>query len=154
MASARPDLAVKSSGSGIWRDREGLRWADPGKKEVTDYNIDIAVEAARNGFDEIQFDYVRFPDAVGLTFCVPNDEENRVRAISQFFEEARKRLAPYNVFLAADIFGYVCWNPNDTCVGQKLETLAPLVDYIWPMLYPSGFRFGIPGYRIRHPPVA
>jgi len=56
---------------------------------------------------------VRFPDAVGLTFCVPNnDEENRVRAISQFFEEARKRLAPYNVFLAADIFGYVCWNPE------------------------------------------
>jgi len=75
-------------------------------------------------------------------------------AISQFFEEARKRPAPYNVFLAADIFGYVCWNPNDTCVGQKLETLAPLVDYIWPMLYPSGFRFGIPGYRIRHPTVA
>ena len=151
LASARPDFAVKSSGNRIWRDREGLRWTDPGKKEARDYNIDIAVEAARNGFDEIQFDYARFPDAIGLTFCVPNDEENRVRAISQFFEEARKRLVPYNVFLAADIFGYVCWNLNDTCIGQKLEALAPLVDYISPMLYPSGFRFGIPGYRL---PVA
>ena len=151
LAGARPDLAVKTSGGRIWRDREGLQWTDPGKQEVRDYNIDIAVEAARNGFDEIQFDYVRFPDATGLVFCVPNDEENRVRAISQFFAEARKRLAPYNVFLAADIFGYVCWNLNDTCIGQKLEVLAPLVDYISPMLYPSGFRYGITGYRI---PVA
>lgn len=151
LASARPDLAVKTSANGVWRDREGLQWTDPGKQEVRDYNIDIAVEAAKNGFDEIQFDYVRFPDAKGVSFCVPNDETDRVRAISQFFEQARSRLAPYNVFLAGDIFGYVCWNLNDTCIGQKLEALAPLVDYLSPMLYPSGFQFGIPGYRI---PVA
>ena len=151
LASARPDLAVKTSGKAVWRDREGLQWTDPGQQEVRDYNIDIAVEAARNGFDEIQFDYVRFPDTKGLSFCIPNDETDRVRAISQFFEQARQKLAPYNVFLAADIFGYVAWNPNDTCIGQKLEALAPLVDYLSPMLYPSGFQFGIPGFRI---PVA
>ena len=61
--------------------------------------------------------------------------------------EARTRLYPYNVFLAADIFGYVNWNFNDTDIGQKLEELSPYLDYISPMLYPSGFQFGIPGYR-------
>jgi hypothetical protein len=79
---------------------------------------------------------------------MPNTEMNRIGAISGFLTEARKRLVPYNVFLAADIFGYVCWNLNDTSIGQRLEDLAYLVDYLSPMLYPSGFQYGIPGYRI------
>jgi hypothetical protein len=144
-------LAVKTHSGEIWRDREELAWVEPFQKEVWDYNIDIAVEAAQHGFDEIQFDYVRFPDAIGLRFSMPNTEENRVKAITGFLTEARKRLVPYNLFLAADIFGYVCWNFNDTTIGQRLEDLAPLVDYLSPMLYPSGFQYGIPGYRI---PVA
>lgn len=147
LAQARPDLAIKAQGGAIWRDREGLAWADPFRKEVWDYNIAIAEEAARIGFDEVQFDYVRFPDKTGLSFSMPNTEENRTRAISGFLEEAKKRLTKYNVFLAADIFGYVCWNMNDTDIGQNLEALAPSVDYISPMLYPSGFQYGIPGYR-------
>jgi hypothetical protein len=151
LALARPDWAVKTQGGETWRDRENLAWMDPFNKEVWNYNIDIAVEAAQHGFDEIQFDYVRFPDASGLRFSVPSTEENRVKAISGFLMEARRRLIPYNVFLSADIFGYVCWNLNDTNIGQRLEDIAPLVDYICPMLYPSGFQFGIPGYRI---PVA
>jgi hypothetical protein len=68
LASARPDLAVKLPAGALWRDREGLSWTDPLKKEVWDYNIAVAVEAAQYGFDEIQFDYVRFPDARGLVF--------------------------------------------------------------------------------------
>jgi hypothetical protein len=96
------------------------------------------------GFDEIQFDYVRFPDSRDLRFAMPNTEENRVAAIGGFLQAARKRLAPHNVFLSADIFGYVAWNMNDTYIGQDLATLADAVDYISPMLYPSGFQFGIP----------
>jgi hypothetical protein len=145
---ARHDLTVKTYSGEMWRDREELAWVDPFKKEVWDYNIDIAVEAAQHGFDEIQFDYVRFPDATGLQYSMPNTEENRVKAISGFLTEARRRLVPYNVFLGADIFGYVCWNLSDTSIGQRLEDLAPLVDYLSPMLYPSGFQYGIPGYRI------
>ncbi len=147
LATARPDLAVKTPGGGVWRDREHLAWVDPFKKEVWDYNIRIAIEAAQMGFDEIQFDYVRFPDALSPRFSQPSTEENRVRAISGFLEEARKRLIPYNVFLAADIFGYVCWNLDDTQIGQRLDSIAPHVDYLSPMLYPSGFQWGIPGYR-------
>jgi hypothetical protein len=153
LATARPDLAVKTSQGDVWHDREDLAWVDPFRKEVWDYNIDLAVEAAQYGFDEIQFDYVRFPDTPGLQFTQPNTEENRVAAISGFLAEAKKRLAPYNVFLDADIFGYVCWNLNDTKIGQKLENLAGTLDYLCPMLYPSGFRYGIPGYRnpVDHP---
>jgi hypothetical protein len=77
----------------------------------------------------------------------PNTEENRVKAISGFLTEAKKRLAPYNVFLSADIFGYVFWNLNDTKIGQKLENIIDSVEYVSPMLYPSGFQYGIPGYR-------
>jgi hypothetical protein len=151
LALANREFAVKTQGGAIWRDGENLAWVDPFKKEVWDYNVEIAIEAARHGFDEIQFDYVRFPDASGLQFSMPNTQENRVKAISGFLSEAKNKLTPHNVFLAADIFGYVCWNLNDTWIGQKLEDLVSNLDYLSPMLYPSGFRYGIPGYRI---PVA
>jgi len=151
LALAKPEIALKTQGGAIWRDRENLAWVDPFKKEVWDYNIEIAIEAARHGFDEIQFDYVRFPDASGLQFSMPNTQDNRVKAISGFLAEAKNSLTPYNVFLSADIFGYVCWNLNDTWIGQKLEDLVSNLDYLSPMLYPSGFQYGIPGYRI---PVA
>lgn len=153
LASAKPDLAIKTAGGAIWKDREGLAWCNPFNKTVWDYNIDLAIEAARAGFDEIQFDYVRFPDEPGMAYPMPYTEENRVGAISGFLAEARRRLTPYNVFLAADIFGYVLWNTDDTYIGQKLGNLAEVLDYMSPMLYPSGFQFGIPGYLnpVQHP---
>jgi hypothetical protein len=153
LASARPDLAVKLPSGAIWRDREGLAWVDPFKKDTWDYNIAIAVEAAQRGFDEIQFDYLRFPDAHGLVFSMANEEENRVRAIANFLEAARRKLTPFNVFLAADLFGYVCWNFDDTGIGQTLDAVAPHLDYLSPMLYPSGFHVGIPGCSdpVAHP---
>ena len=147
LVGLKPQLAVRDAQGRVWRDREGLMWGDPFSREVWQYNIDLAIEAAKLGFDEIQFDYVRFPDAKGLHFAQANTETARVNAITAFLAEARQRLAPYNVFISADIFGYVSWNANDTAIGQQLERLAPVVDILSPMLYPSGFQFGIPGYR-------
>jgi hypothetical protein len=147
LAEARPELAVRTKDGELWRDRENLAWVDPARKEVWDYNIDLAVEAARNGFDEIQFDYIRFPDRNELKFSVENTEENRTASITAFLKEANRRLSSYNVFLAAGIFGYVCWNESDTRIGQKLREIEPYVDYLSPTLFPSGFQFGIPGYR-------
>jgi hypothetical protein len=120
---------------------------------VWDYNIAVAVEAAAAGFDEIQFDYVRLPDTAGLTFAQPATLENRRAAIAGFLREARRALTPWNVFLAADVFGYVCWNTGDTHIGQQLEDIVSLVDYVSPMLYPSSFQYGIPGFRnpVEHP---
>lgn len=147
LALARPDLAVKTTSGYIWHDREQLAWADAFLREVWEYNIALAAEAARGGFDEIQFDYVRFPDVPGLLFSQASTQSTRVAAIAGFLELARERLAPYNVFLSADIFGYVCWNADDTGVGQTLTAMLRYVDYLSPMLYPSTFQFGIPGHR-------
>jgi hypothetical protein len=153
LALGRPALAVRKPDGSVFRDREGLAWTNPYSHDVWNYNIGIAVEAAKAGFDEIQFDYVRLPDATGLAYEMPWTEQNRVAAIDGFLTEARKALTPFNVFLAADVFGYICWNPGDTKIGQKLEHLAGIVDYVSPMLYPSSFQFGIPGYRnpVEHP---
>lgn len=154
LASQRPDLAVRLANGALFRDREGLAWSDPTQKQVRDYNISVAVDAARAGFDEIQFDYVRFPDAPsGKKFANPTTQATRLDAIAAFLGEARQALQPYNVYLAVDTFGYVCWNTNDTGIGQRLDRIMPLVDYLSPMLYPSGFQFGIPGYRnpVAHP---
>lgn len=154
LATGRPEYAVQRANGGIWRDRERMAWTDPFRREVWDYNLKIAEEAARSGFDEIQFDYLRFPDAPGgLRYSRPSSQASRVGAISGFLAVARERLKPYNVFVAADIFGYVCWNLNDTNIGQRLEDLAPQLDYVSPMLYPSGYHLGIPGYLnpVSHP---
>lgn len=153
LAHSRPHLAVRDRAGRVWHDREQLAWTDPFLPEVWDYNLALAVEAARHGFDEIQFDYVRFPDTPGLAYARPSTEDSRVHVIESFLAEARRRLAPHNVFLAADVFGYVCWNQGDTGIGQTLETLLAHVDYLSPMLYPSSFQFGIPGYRdpVTHP---
>lgn len=147
LGTAKPELAVRTKGGGIFRDREKLRWVDPFRKEVWDYNIAIAKIAAELGFDEIQFDYVRFPDNRGVGFSQPVNETIRTEVITSFLETAHKALAPYNVLVGADIFGYVCWNTNDTDIGQKIVPLVNAVDVVCPMVYPSGYTWGIPNYR-------
>jgi len=146
LGSARPALAVHRNGK-PFRDSEGLIWCDPFLPEVRKYNVDLAVDAAKAGFDEIQFDYVRFPADKGVEFSQPSTSESRPKTILAFLQEARESLKPYNVFLAADVFGYICWNKGDTGIGQDITVLAGTLDYICPMLYPSGFMYGIPGYR-------
>jgi hypothetical protein len=145
LAAAHPEWAVHGSNGAVWHDREKLRWIDPTIRSAWPHQFDIAEEAARLGFDEIQFDYLRFPDAGGLLFSQDNTQAHRVAAITDFLAGARKRLRPYNVFISADIFGYVCWNLDDTGIGQRIETLDASLDYISPMLYPSGFTWGLPG---------
>lgn len=147
LARLHPEWGVHVPDGGLYVDREGLAWTDPFRPEVRDYVLDVAEEAARLGFDEIQFDYLRLPDHPGLVFAKRTVLANRVEAINGFLAEARGRLAPYNVFLSADIFGYVLWNLDDTGIGQRLEDMVQYLDYLSPMLYPSGFQFGIPGYK-------
>ncbi|MDP3119072.1 MAG: putative glycoside hydrolase [Sulfuricurvum sp.] len=144
--TAFPQYGVKKSDGTLFTDKEGLYWIDASYTQPRDYIISIAADAAAAGFDEVQFDYVRFPDRKGIKFSVENTQANRVKAISGFLEAARTRLTPYNVFISADIFGYVGWHDADIEIGQRVDALAPYVDYLSPMLYPSGFNAGIPGY--------
>ena len=153
LATAKPQWAVKTQGGGIFRDRERLRWADAFHKETWDYNIAIAKAVADLGFDEIQFDYVRLPDNRGVVFPEKSNIANRTRVITGFLEAAYKALIPYNVFVAADVFGYVPWNEGDTGIGQAIVPVTKAVDIISLMTYPSGYHLGIPKYRnpVQHP---
>lgn len=153
LAAAKPQWAVKTKGGGVFFDREKLRWVDPFIREVWHYNIAVAKIAAELGFDEIQFDYVRFPDNRGTGFSQPATEESRTQTINGFLEAAYQALKPYNVFVAADIFGYVPWNANDTDIGQKIVPVTNTVDIVSLMVYPSGYHLGIPNYRnpVQHP---
>ncbi|MBN2870226.1 MAG: GTP-binding protein [Campylobacterales bacterium] len=143
---AHPHLGVRRSDGTLFKDKEQLYWIDASRRESWDYPIAIAKESAAAGFDEIQFDYIRFPDAKGVKFSVENTQAERVKAISGFLEKARRELLSYNVFISADIFGYVSWHNADIEIGQRVDAIAPYVDYMCPMLYPSGFNAGIPGY--------
>jgi hypothetical protein len=149
LSKAHPELAVTdSSTGGIWKDGEGLGWADPNYHAAWDYNVALAEEAAKMGFDEVQFDYVRFPSdgSIGdATYAMENTQENRTAAIAGFLKQAKNALAPHNVKLAADTFGYTAWVPDDLGIGQHLESVAPHLDVISPMVYPSTYSFGLPG---------
>ena len=145
--------AIKTSGGAVWKDKHNTAWVDPYKKESQDYTLDIAEDAAEAGFDEINFDYIRFPAKVGLRYAKKNTQANRITAIEDFLRRAQERLHPYGTLISVDIFGYVAWNKTDTHIGQTVASLAKYSDYICPMLYPSGFYKGTLGYRdpTKHP---
>ena len=153
LARAKPELAIRTKGGGIYTDREKLRWVDPFSREVWNYNIAIAKIVAELGFDEVQFDYMRFPDTQKGVYSQKSTEDSRTQAITGFLKTAHQALTPYNVLVGADIFGYVLWNSNDTDVGQKINAIIDTVDVVSPMLYPSGYHLGIPKYRnpVEHP---
>jgi len=148
-----PDRAVKTPGGHIWWDKHHTAWIDPFSKKGQDYTLAIAEDAAKAGFDEINFDYIRFPAHKGLRYKKANTEKNRIAAIQGFLKLAQERLFPYNTYISVDIFGYVAWNNDDTQIGQTVPSLAKYSDYVCPMLYPSGFHRGTLGYSdpTKHP---
>jgi hypothetical protein len=148
------DVAVKDRlADQPWTDGEGLGWVDPLRPEVWAYNVNLAREAAEKGFDEIQFDYARFPlDAPGgmsanqARYSKPwVTEQDRVKAIGDFLRQARDELRPAGAFVSADVFGSAAWNDGDNGVGHDIDQLAGAVDYLCPTVYPSSFRAGLPG---------
>ncbi len=147
LATKRPELAVKLRSGQPYVDFEDLKWVDPFRREVWEYNIQLAEEAAKLGFDEIQFDYIRFPSdgAGGLVYSQESTEASRVGAITGFARAANERLQPLGAFVAVDTFGWTMFMPDDIGIGQQLESLAPHVDFVCPMVYPSGWDAGSEG---------
>jgi LysM repeat protein len=154
-AKSYPEYAVKTNssdgGTELWLDRDELGWTDPFLKPVWDYNIQIAVEAAQLGFDEIQFNFVRFPNKSQMgapQFSQQATRESRVAAVSAFLSAARGQLSPLGVKISADTLGYTCWGPGDVLlIGHDIERMGQYLDVLSPILYPSTFHNGIPGYK-------
>ena len=149
LAATLPNFSVMDRTSQQpWSDANGLHWSNPTDPRVWDYNIDLAKELARIGFDEIQFDYVRFPSDGKLSqIQYPNAPPgfSKSDCIASFLEKAAKEVKPLGVNLSADIFGLTAWKKDDFGVGQVIEKMAPHLDVICPMFYPSHFPRGFLG---------
>ncbi len=141
-SAKRADLAVKHSNGGLWRDNNRLTWLNPYNSESWEYLVDIAKEALQKGFDEIQFDYVRFPnDGAKREMNYGDTSLKKYEAIDDFLAYARKEMP--GAVLSADVFGIICESPADTeDIGQNLEYIGRNMDYISPMVYPSHYAAG------------
>jgi hypothetical protein len=138
LAGAYPDLAIRTIAGSVYADSGGASWANPYNTDVWDYNIALAQEVVALGFDEIQFDYVRFPGRItGVTFGTDYSEETRIAAISGFLARAQKVLRPTGAFVSADVFGLTTATDDDQGTGQRLHDLAQYLDYVSPMVYPD-----------------
>ena len=163
LAESRPEMAVKDKRTNaLWDDcgNGTTYWVDPFRKDVVDYNASIAEEAGKLGFDEIQFDYIRFPPAcvtgaplAAASFAVTPTLETRVAAIETFLAETQKRLKPLGVATSVDTFGWTLFREDDAYIGQRMENMAKYVDYVSPMVYPSTWEPGALGldYPPAHP---
>ena len=145
-----PEFAIQKKSGGIWRDRNGVPWVNPYDKRVWDYNVAIAKEAALNGFKEIQFDYVRFPEngskVDAEAFFPGKNDVSKEDCVAGFLAYARQQLKDYNVVISADVFGLTTSADDDMNIGQKWEKISPTVDYISPMIYPSHYYPGNYGF--------
>jgi hypothetical protein len=143
LVSQRPEMGIIDTRTGKqWVDQQGLGWTNPYNQTVWAYNIALARELAELGFDEIQFDYIRFPsdgDLAHIRYPLKPGRLSKTQCIGKFLESAYGSLHPLGVTISVDLFGLVAWKTEDFGVGQLIETIAPHVDVICPMLYPSHF---------------
>lgn len=147
-----PDQAFKDKRTGvIWNDYKGISWLKPDSLFVWDYTVSIAKDAYAQGFDEINLDYVRFPSDGPLSSLdiAENTTLYRSETMQSFFEYMDQRIRNEGIILSADLFGLTMSATGDIGIGQNLEMIAPYVDYIAPMVYPS--HFGIGTYGIESP---
>ncbi len=142
LSAGRPELAVKNPDGSVWRNHAGLGWTNPYDKRVWDYNVSLAEVAARAGFDEIQFDYVRFPtDGDVEAIVYPNKTSTPPGwVIAEFVHYAAKRLKPLGVRISTDVFGLSA--TRDLGIGQIPKRISKYVDAVYPMVYPSHFGAG------------
>ncbi len=156
LAEARPELSFLNPDGSVWANGRGENFVNPFLKEVWDYNVEIAIEAAKLGFKEIQFDYVRFPE--GFEFYGESLEydrgdygdngdagEQRVDAVTDFVEYAYDELQPYGVDVSVDIFGYSATHGAAEGIGQDFSRISEEVDIISSMIYPSHWGPGLFG---------
>jgi hypothetical protein len=141
-AVAHPDMAVHKSDGSIWTTSGGLAWLNPYSHEAWRYDVDVAVAAAKAGFDEIQFDYTRFPSDGDLSIIrYPGAHPQPMKqTIAAYLRYAASRLHPLGVRVSADVFGLAA--TRDLGIGQFPSQIGNVVDTIYPMTYPSHYTPG------------
>ncbi|NDI36410.1 putative glycoside hydrolase [Chengkuizengella sediminis] len=145
LAKQRPDLSFLNSDGSVWINGRGDGFVNPYAQEVWEYNVEVAKEAAKLGFKEIQFDYVRFPEGFEnradiLTYH--KTDISRTDVVADFVKYAREQLNPLGVRISVDIFGYAASVPAAEGIGQDFNKISQYVDVISPMVYPSHYSTG------------
>lgn len=144
-ASRKPEWRIHYSGGSLF----DYRWLDPSHPEAQTYNLIISREVAKLGFDEIQYDYIRFPDGYhyGLNYYYDETTKERWEVINDFLKEAKKITEEYEIKLGVDVFGATIYGNVDwNLVGQYIPEIAKSVDVIYPMVYPSHISPGYNGF--------
>lgn len=151
LARRRPELAVHLPNGKLWTNHHGVAWVDPYRKEVWNYNLEIAEKAAQAGFDEIQFDYIRFPSDGPVNLCRYSRADHTKKTAAQnlidFLDAAAARLRPLGAKLSIAIFGLTTTDDSGMGIGQHLPLMIARVDAVSPMMYPSHYHkgeYGIP----------
>jgi hypothetical protein len=142
LVAARPDWAVvRASDWGVWRDRKGIAWIDVGAREAWEYIIALAKESYAVGFDEINFDYIRFPSDGDMNDIAYPWSGDRVKTevLDSFFRYLAENLRPFSIPFSADLFGMTTTNRDDLNIGQVLEPALTHFDFVAPMVYPSHY---------------
>ncbi len=157
---AHPDWYLKRKDNQLWRDNRGGLWLDPAERKVWDYTIAVARQAMEAGFDELQFDYIRFPsdgDTRAIVYPAYDQKRSKPEVMREFFSylAGALRQARPDIILSADLFGYVALQAEDIGVGQRLEDIGENFDYISLMVYPSHYYggFEVPADTLRNLPA-
>ena len=154
LAEKKPEWSLHLADGSLYRDRQGMAWVDPYRKEVWDYLVEVGTEAKEAGFDEVQFDYIRF-STEGTMRDVVFDEavtggRSKTDVITEFVKYAYENLASQGLFVSADVFGTIIGSDIDAqAVGQVYTERAKHLDYICPMIYPA--HYGPGNFGLEHP---
>jgi hypothetical protein len=138
---AHPDAAVKKKDGSIWKDKKGLMFIDPGATEYWEYMVALGKASYAVGFDEINYDYIRFPSDGDMTDIVFTRTGSTTKAnmMKKFYEYLGREMRTARIPTSADIFGMTTTNTDDLGIGQVLEFTLPNFDYVSPMVYPSHY---------------
>ena len=151
LAKGRPDLAIQDSAGGVWLDQDSVVWMNLHDRSVWEYHVDLAREVVRAGFPEIQWDYVRFPDAPealrARSIFPGSDGRTRAEAVRAFLGYSREALAQEGALVTADVFGVTTSYRRDVGIGQVWESFIDQVDAALPMVYPSHYWTGSFGFE-------
>ena len=141
LSKAKPEWSIKNPSGGLWTDKAGNTWVSAWDPNVWEYNIQIAEEVLKAGFDEIQFDYIRFPEPFpSLPKQIHTHAKgDRTDAIEGFIAQAKPRIKALGGVLSVDLFGLSPNDPRDVQIGQQWERIISQVDHVLPMVYPSHY---------------